>query len=55
MTQRFYALSLDQFSQLLHRFRFSRHIDAVHMHHTWRPNHAQYRGEASIEAIESPV
>jgi hypothetical protein len=51
MTQRFYALSLDQFAQLLHRFRFSRHIDAVHMHHTWRPNHAQYRGEASIEAM----
>ena len=51
MTKRFHSLTLDQFSQLLQRFRFNRKIDAVHMHHTWCPNHAQYRGEASIEAM----
>jgi len=26
-------------------------IDAVHMHHTWRPNHSQWRGLDSVEAI----
>lgn len=51
MSGRFHPLTLDEFSELLSRFRFTRRIDAVHMHHTWRPNHAQYRGEASIEAM----
>ncbi len=51
MTQRFFPLTLDEFIDLLHRFHFTRKIDAVHMHHTWRPNHSQYRGERSIEGM----
>ena len=28
-----------------------RRISAVHIHHTWRPNHAQWRGQSTVEAI----
>jgi len=51
MPPRFIRLTLDEFADLLQRFDFTRRIDAVHMHHTWRPNHAQYREESSIEAM----
>jgi hypothetical protein len=51
MASRFKPLSLSEFSALLNRFPFSRRINAVHMHHTWRPNHKDYQGEASIEAM----
>jgi N-acetylmuramoyl-L-alanine amidase-like protein len=51
MPSRFIQLTLDEFADLLRRFPFTRRIDAVHMHHTWRPNHADYRGEATIEAM----
>lgn len=47
----FKKLSLEQFSQLLDRFPFCRRINAVHMHHTWRPNHREFKGEASITAM----
>jgi hypothetical protein len=47
----FLPLTLEQFGDLLDRFAFSRTIDAIHMHHTWRPNHAQWRGEPSIRAM----
>jgi hypothetical protein len=51
MPSRFIRLTLDEFADLLQRFDFTRRIDAVHMHHTWRPNHAQYREESTIEAM----
>ncbi|MFN2355642.1 MAG: caspase family protein [Desulfopila sp.] len=51
MAKPFYPLTLEEFTDLLHRFRFTRKIDAVHMHHTWRPNHSQYQGERSIEGM----
>ncbi|HVQ74876.1 MAG TPA: caspase family protein [Candidatus Binatia bacterium] len=51
MSPRFVSLTLDEFTDLLQRFEFTRRVDAVHMHHTWRPSHAQYRGEATIEAM----
>jgi hypothetical protein len=51
MAKPFYPLTLDEFNDLLNRFRFTRKIDAVHMHHTWRPNHSQYHGERSIEGM----
>ncbi|MBD8530010.1 MULTISPECIES: caspase family protein [unclassified Massilia] len=44
----FKRISLEQFSALLDRFPFSRAIDAVHMHHTWRPDHRQFAGHDSI-------
>lgn len=51
MPPRFIPLTLDEFADLLRRFDFTRKIDAIHMHHTWRPSHAQYQGEASIDAM----
>ncbi|MBC7980869.1 MAG: N-acetylmuramoyl-L-alanine amidase, partial [Armatimonadetes bacterium] len=51
MAPRFYPLTLEEFTDLLERFTFTRKIDSVHMHHTWRPNHAQYQGEKSIAAM----
>ena len=47
----FKKLSLEQFSELLDRFPFSRRINAVHMHHTWHPNRREFKGEASITAM----
>lgn len=53
MASRFIPLDLHQFKDLLsgwfkvHR----RRIDAVHMHHTWRPDHSMYRGLASITGM----
>jgi hypothetical protein len=51
MPRPFVQLTLEQFSALLHQFPFERQIAAVHMHHTWKPDHSMYRGLASIEAM----
>ena len=51
MASRFQQLTLAEFTTLVARFPFTRRINAVHMHHTWRPNRAQYQGEASIMAM----
>lgn len=51
MPPRFHALSLAEFDELVDQFEFRRRIEAVHMHHTWRPRHADFRGEATIEAM----
>lgn len=44
----FRKISLDQFAALLREFPFTRSIDAVHMHHTWRPTRAQFKGHETI-------
>ena len=36
---------------LLADYPFTRRVREVHLHHTWRPNHAQDRGLASVEAM----
>ena len=45
---RFQPLDAAAFRSVLERFPFRRKIDGVHLHHTWRPNHAQYRGHDTI-------
>ena len=47
----FKKVTREQFAELLARFPFQRKINAVHMHHTWRPNRSQYRGHDSIVAM----
>lgn len=47
----FSRLSKYEFSELVAQFSFRRRINTVHVHHTWRPNHGQYRGHASIEGM----
>ncbi|HET9211738.1 MAG TPA: caspase family protein [Thermoanaerobaculia bacterium] len=52
MSQRqFHPLDVNAFKLLVEKFDFRRKIDAVHLHHTWRPNHAQYRGHDTILAM----
>jgi hypothetical protein len=48
MPPTFPQLTLAEFAALLERFPFTRKINAVHMHHTWRPNYSQYKGHDSI-------
>jgi hypothetical protein len=47
----FKQITKEQFAELLSKFPFKRKINAVHMHHTWRPNRAQYRGHDTIVAM----
>lgn len=44
----FRQVSFDEFEQLLRSFPFRRMINSVHMHHTWRPNHTQWRGHQTV-------
>ena len=48
-------LTAEQFLSLLASVRpsLTRKITAVHLHHTWRPTRAQFRGLASIEAMRN--
>jgi Caspase domain/N-acetylmuramoyl-L-alanine amidase len=50
-TPTFKRLSLDQFSQLLDKFPFKRQVNAVHMHHTWRPSRADFKGHDTIVSM----
>ena len=51
MPKPFHQLTIEQFAELLASFPFTRRIDAVHMHHTWQPDHSQYRGLDTIESM----
>lgn len=44
-------ISMADFGDLLERAALRRKIDSVHLHHTWRPRHADFRGLATIEAM----
>lgn len=47
------SMTVEQFAQLLRAFPFSRRITSVHLHHTWRPNHAQWKKYGSKYWIQS--
>jgi len=47
----FRQLTREQFAEVLHSFPFSRVIDAVHMHHTWSPTHADYKAKGGLQTI----
>ncbi|MBC8635698.1 caspase family protein [Caballeronia sp. EK] len=51
MPSRFKRLSLAQFNELVGQFEWVRRINAVHMHHTWKPSHADFKGESTIESM----
>lgn len=44
----FKRINLEQFAELLNQYPFKRQIDAVHMHHTWRPSHRDFKGHDTI-------
>jgi hypothetical protein len=48
MPPTFAQITLAEFAALLNRFPFTRKINAVHMHHTWIPNHSHYKGHDTI-------
>ena len=41
----------EELAVLLADYPFTRRVREVHLHHTWRPNHSQDRGRASVEAM----
>jgi hypothetical protein len=50
-TPTFQRVSTEQFEVLLQKFDFKRKTDAVHMHHTWRPRRADFRGHETIVSM----
>lgn len=51
MPKPFLQMSRSQFVSSVHHFRWRPAKTEIHVHHTWRPNHAQYQGERSIVAM----
>ena len=47
----FHRLTVDEFQELLERVRLERAIDAVHLHHTWKPRHADFNGVNTIVSM----
>lgn len=50
-TPTFKRITVSQFRELLQKFPFTRRIDSVHMHHTWRPARKDFRGHETIVAM----
>lgn len=44
----FKRISLDEFKALVSGFPWTRKVNAVHMHHTWKPEHKHFRGHETI-------
>lgn len=44
----FRKITIEQLATLLNEFPFTRSVDGVHMHHTWRPTRAQFKGHETI-------
>lgn len=44
-------LGLADFERLLEQWQPRRQIDEFHVHHTWRPRRADFRGLATVEAM----
>ena len=44
----FHPLTAGQFAVVLRKMTLSRRINAVHLHHTWRPRHSDYTGHDTI-------
>lgn len=47
----FKQVTIQQFAGALDAFHGRRRINAVHMHHTWKPQHSDYRGHRTIEGM----
>jgi hypothetical protein len=51
MPRPFIPLTLEQFAERLRTFHFTRVVNAVHMHHTFRPRQVDYQGLPTIEGM----
>ncbi|MFX0559987.1 N-acetylmuramoyl-L-alanine amidase [Tepidibacillus infernus] len=47
----FKAYTLDEFDRFIRNFNFTRPINHIQIHHTWKPRKTDYQGEKTIEAI----
>lgn len=48
---RFKRMLCPDFAEEVMNFGWKRRINEVHFHHTWRPNHDQWKGEASMKGM----
>jgi hypothetical protein len=48
MAPRFLKMTRAEFKAAMEGFNWQQNKTEIHVHHTWRPNHAQYQGERSI-------
>ncbi len=46
-------LTIAQFAKRLSAFAFTRRINAVHCHHTWRPDRSMWRGKLTMDAMRA--
>lgn len=53
MPQPFLELTLEAFADLLKQYPWKRRITEIHVHHTWRPNHADFFSRPAIQSIEA--
>ncbi|MGZ3215822.1 peptidoglycan recognition protein family protein [Paracoccus sp. T5] len=51
MPPRFVGMSRADFISVVGEFAWKNPKTSVHVHHTWRPNHSQYRGQKTILAM----
>lgn len=51
MTRTFTRWTIEEFLAELYRFRWTRQITEVHVHHTWIPSIASWVGERSVRAM----
>jgi hypothetical protein len=52
MPKPFLELTLAQFAEMLNQFPWRRRVTEVHVHHAFRPNHADFAARPPIQAIE---
>jgi hypothetical protein len=52
MPKPFLELTVDEFSEMLNQFPWRRRITEVHVHHTFRPNHADFAARPPARTIE---
>jgi hypothetical protein len=52
MPKPFLELTVEQFAQMVRDFPWRRDITEVHLHHTYRPNHADFNSRLPIQSIE---
>ena len=52
MPRPFLELTLDEFADLLQQYPWKRRITEIHVHHTWRPNHADFFSRPPVQTIE---
>ena len=52
MPKPFLELTLEQFESLVDHFPWRRRITEVHVHHTFRPNHADFAARPPLQSIE---